>query len=235
MNQTAAKNNKTKSSPTTVLLIVLLAVAALILVYSVINSFGIIGRMSTAAKTDNYSLSKNQIKVLKYQQEQNIYQSLYYNCMYYSYGLSGYYTDYFGDLSAYKNNPSGYASAHMNKYNFDSLAYSQAENLLIYCEGARAAGVSLSKEERNDEDALKNIAYINMETLRSGADSNGQTLSAYIKACMGEGVSKGDVQDVIEMTMLANKYYEQKVEELKKEQQEALEQYSQNLQKKFAK
>lgn len=51
MNQTAAKNNKTKSSPTTVLLIVLLAVAALILVYSVINSFGIIGRMSTAAKT----------------------------------------------------------------------------------------------------------------------------------------------------------------------------------------
>ena len=32
---------------------------------------------------------------------------------------------------------------------------------------------------------------------------------------MGEGVSKGDVQDVIEMTMLANKYYEQKVEELK--------------------
>ena len=68
MNQTAAKNNKTKSSPTTVLLIVLLAVAALILVYSVINSFGIIGRMSTAAKTDNYSLSKNQIKVLKYQQ-----------------------------------------------------------------------------------------------------------------------------------------------------------------------
>ena len=80
---------------------------------------------------------------------------------------------------------------------------------------SRAAGVSLSKEERNDEDALKNIAYINMETLRSGADSNGQTLSAYIKACMGEGVSKGDVQDVIEMTMLANKYYEQKVEELK--------------------
>ncbi len=215
MNQTAAKNNKTKSSPTTVLLIVLLAVAALILVYSVINSFGIIGRMSTAAKTDNYSLSKNQIKVLKYQQEQNIYQSLYYNCMYYSYGLRGYYTDYFGDLSAYKNNPSGYASAHMNKYNFDSLAYSQAENLLIYCEGARAAGVSLSKEERSDKDALKNIAYINMETLRSGADSNGQTLSAYIKACMGDGVSKGDVQDVIEMTMLANKYYEQKVEELK--------------------
>ena len=49
-----------------------------------------------------------------------------------------------------------------------------------------------------------------METLRSGADSNGQTLSAYIKACMGEGVSKGDVQDVIEMTMLANKYYERR-------------------------
>lgn len=215
MNQTAAKNNKTKTSPTTVLLIVLLAVAALILVYSVINSFGIVGRLSTAASTDHYSLSKNQIKVLKYQQQQNVYQSLYYNCMYYSYGLSGYYTDYFGDLSSYKNNPSGYASAHLNSYNLDSLAYSQAESLLIYCEGARAAGVSLSKEERNDEEALKNIAYINLETLRSGADSNGQTLSSYIKACMGDGVSKGDVQEVIEMTMLANKYYEQKVEELK--------------------
>ena len=214
MNQTAAKNNKAKASPINILLIVLLALAALILVYSIINHFGLIGRWSTAAETDNYRLSQNQIEVLKYQQYQNIYQSLYYNCMYYSYGLTGYYTDYFGDLSSYSSNPSGYAAAHVNYYDYDSLAYAQAESLLVYCEGAHAAGVSLTEEELNDEDALSNIAYINMNTLKSGADSNGQTLSAYIKACMGDGVSKSDVQGVIKMTLLANKYYDQKVEEL---------------------
>ena len=213
MNQTAAKKNKAKTSPTTILLIVLLALAAVILVVSLINNIGIVGRLDKAVKTDNYSLSKNQIQVLEFQQRQNIYQNLYYNCLYYSYGISS--NDIFGDLSSYKNKPDQYAQDHLKYYNFDSLAYSSAESLLVYCEGARAAGITLTKEELKDEESLQKVGAINLSSLQSGADSNGQTLSAYIKACMGDGVSKGDVEDVIEKTLLADKFYQQKVDELK--------------------
>ena len=55
MNRTAAKNNKTKSSPDNGSVDRSAGSCRAHPVYSVINSFGIIGRMSTAAKTDNYS------------------------------------------------------------------------------------------------------------------------------------------------------------------------------------
>lgn len=212
MNQTATKKTRSKASATTILLIVLLAIAAVILVISIISSFGIVGRLNTVAETKNYSLNANQLQVLKYQ---DAYQSLYYNCLYYSYGMSSYANDIWGDLATYKGYPDLYAIVHVSSYmeaTNDNVAFDTAERVLVYCEGAKAANMTLTEAERAE--AVKNIACINMETLQACADSIGSSLSTYLKSYIGNGVSKGDVEEVLELYALANAYAEKKSEEL---------------------
>lgn len=212
MNQTATKKTKSKVSATTILLIVLLALAAVILVISLVNSFGVVGRLNTVAKTDNYSLNANQIQVLKYQEA---YQSLYYNCLYYSYGMTSYANDLWGDLSSYKGYPDIYAIVHVKSYMDainDDTAYDTAEKLLVYCEGAKAANLTLTDEER--EESMEDIMHINLTSLQSCADTMGTSLSTYLKSYIGNGVSKGDVEEVLEMYALANTYVEKKSDEL---------------------
>lgn len=212
MNQTATKKTKSKASATTILLIVLLAIAAVILVISIVSSFGVIGRLNTVAKTDNYSLNANQLKVLKYQ---DAYQSLYYNCLYYSYGMTSYAQDLWGDLSTYKGYPDIYAIVHIQSYMDaidDDTAYDTAEKMLVYCEGAKADGLTLSDAEL--EDSMDDIVSINFKTLEACADTMGTSLSTYLKSYIGNGVSKGDVEEVLELYALANAFAEKKSDEL---------------------
>lgn len=212
MNQTAAKQNKSKVSATTILLIALLVIAALILVWTLVDRTGLPGRLNTVASTDNYELSENQLALLKYQEA---YSSLYYNCQYYSYGMTSYASDIFGDLAYYKGYPDAYALDHMISYlsiMSDDSAYTTAKNILVYCEGADKAGFEITAEKR--EEAEKNMGAISLETLKAAAKGYDKTLSAFLNQYVGAGVSKGDVEKLTDLYVKAQLYAEHKGEEL---------------------
>lgn len=212
MNQTAAKQNKSKVSAATILLIALLVLAALILVWTLVERTGAPGRLNTVASTDNYELSENQLALLKYQEA---YSSLYYNCLYYSYGMTSYASDIFGDLAYYKGYPDLYALDHMINYlsiMSDDGAYTTAKNILVYCEGADKAGFEITAEKR--EEAEKNMGAISLETLKATAKGYDKTLSSFLSQYVGTGVSKGDVEKLTDMYVKAQLYAEYKGEEL---------------------
>lgn len=212
MNQTAAKKNKSKVSATTVLLIALLVIAALILVWTLVDRTGLPGRVNTVAKTDNYKLSENQLALLKYQEA---YSSLYYNCLYYSYGMTSYALDIFGDLSSYSGYPDAYALDHMISYlsiMSDDNAYTTAKNILVYCEGADKAGFEITSEKRTEAEA--NMGAISLDTLKAAAKGYDKTLSSFLNQYVGAGVSKSDVEKLTDMYVKAQLYAEHKNEEL---------------------
>ena len=212
MNQTAAKQNKSKVSAATILLIALLVLAALILVWTLVERTGAPGRLNTVASTDNYELSENQLALLKYQEA---YSSLYYNCLYYSYGMTSYASDIFGDLAYYKGYPDLYALDHMINYlsiMSDDGAYTTAKYILVYCEGADKAGFEITAEKR--EEAEKNMGAISLETLKATAKGYDKTLSSFLSQYVGTGVSKGDVEKLTDMYVKAQLYAEHKGEEL---------------------
>lgn len=218
MNQTAAKKNRSKVSATTVLLIVLLALAAVILVISIVQNTGVVGRVKTAARTENYKLSENELKVLEYQSYNNVYTNLYYCAMYYNYGLTDYvYSNFssylFSDIANYSSNPQGYANAHIGNYDIEGMAYTMAETMLVYNEGADREGYKADADELAE--AKKNVGYIAIDTLKSGAEENSMTLGSYIRSSIGDGVSKGDVEDVIDLYARYSLFIEDKGESLK--------------------
>lgn len=81
-------------------------------------------------------------------------------------------------------------------------AKEQVEEILIYCQAAKAAGVELTDEER----ASKVDAEIQMLDIYS--QLYGTSLNAYIKNLYGEGVKEKDVRRVLELNALASKYAE---------------------------
>lgn len=212
MNQTAAKKNKSKVSATTVLLIALLVIAALILVWTIVERTGLPGRLNTVASTNNYELSENELALLKYEEA---YSLLYYNCLYYTYGLTSYASDIFGNLSTYKGYPDAYALDNMASYlsiMSEDNAYTKAKSILVYCEGADEAGFTFDDEKRAEAEA--NMGAISLDTLKAAANGYDKTLSSFLNQYVGAGVSKSDVEKLTDKYVKAMLYAERKGEEL---------------------
>ncbi|MBE6594451.1 MAG: hypothetical protein E7644_01495 [Ruminococcaceae bacterium] len=90
---------------------------------------------------------------------------------------------------------------------FASSAKVKAERILIFCECANAMGMEL------DEDDVKEIdGAINL--LKAYAAIYGYTTDAYISMQYGKGVSIKDVRKMMELSQLASKYSEYKLEQL---------------------
>ncbi len=197
---TYQSKNKKRSFPYVTLCLIAIAVLVVaILVYTLLNSLGVIGRMSTAAKSDNFRVSDNEMNVYVYQAQQSVIQDLVYEYMYYQYGI---YEDTYGITKMY---PDGYSYAYdmLSMYGdtVNQQAYTAAQQYLVYCEGAKAAGVEL-----DDEDLAEIDTYI--ENLKSSAENSKMSLGEYIKASMGAGVTKSDVRSALKMVLLSSKYAE---------------------------
>ena len=202
MNQ---KTQAKRSFPyVTVLLVVLLALAAAILLYSLINSTGLFGRLNTAARSDNFKISENQLCVYKYHAAQN---QLYMAWLYDAYGLTkNNLASTYGSVDVYMNYMI-YQYNLSNPHAFDKDAYAYAEQYLVYCEGAKAAGVTLTEKDREELDQY-------MKDLKAMAEYNGVSLSSYIHSWIGKGVSENDVKKAMEIYYLGTKYAEIKSDEL---------------------
>ncbi len=194
--------SKNKKRPFPYVALCLIAVAVLVLavlVYTILDSTGVIGKLGTAAKSDNFRVSDNELSVYEYQVAM---QQLTTEYWYYKYGIM---QDTYGVTKMYPDEYS-YAFAMLSMYKgtgaFSQQAYAYAQQYLVYCEGAKEAGVEL-----DDEDIKSIDDYIT--GLETTAESGDMSLSSFLKNYMGTGVSKGDVRSAMEKYQLGVKYAEQ--------------------------
>jgi hypothetical protein len=111
----------------------------LILGYTLVDSIGIIGRMNTDARSNNFELSENHVEVYRSITYNYYYTEFYYEYMYMAYGMQ---PDTYGVTKMYAS-PDVYA-ASMLSASEDALedeVYNTVKQYLTYCEGAKAAGL----------------------------------------------------------------------------------------------
>ena len=164
--------------------IILLVVVSLLLV--VFAGTGIKDRNTIVVSSDNYEVTGTMLTYFENAAYSNMFSQ--YFQLYYSYM-------YPNDINA------AYAQAqsNMSQYTLDDFADSAlatAKELLILCEGAKSAGLTLDDE---DEASIE-------ETL---AEYKGDFAGAF-----GTGIKEKDVRRALELQTLASKYYEKYTEEL---------------------
>ena len=200
MNQ----NAKTKRGfpYVTLILTVTIVLVVAILGYSLVDSIGIIGHLDNAAKSDNIKLNESQLDVYRYHVAQN---QLYYQYMYIQYGLmddptGGYVKNGLMDAGTYINYM---LPSIKGDPSLDSSAYAYAEQYLTYCEGAMEAG--LYEQYKNE---IKADIETYIDDLATTAEAMGMGLNGYLKDCIGNGVTKKDVETAMEYYYIGIKYAE---------------------------
>lgn len=183
-----------------------------------INSTGVIPRMSTAMKTENFKVSQNMMNYFY----QNAYSSFVSNSTYSA--LSSYCSLNSGDNAGkplYKQTigagqydsilASGYEDKTWHEFFMDQ-AISSAKSLLIYCEVANERGVSLTDEDR--ENAKLSAESLALQIKYSGEAYLSMSENACISAAFGTGVKLTDVKKAMELSVLASKVQEEIQDEL---------------------
>lgn len=184
----------------TLILSVTLVLVVAILGYSIVASFGIIGRLDNAAKSVNLKLNEKELDIYRFHVAQN---SLYYQYMYIQYGMvddptGGYVKNGLMDASTFINYMLPY---YVGSDSYDETAYEYAKQYLAYCEGAMEEGIY---DTLKAEAAAEIDEYIEM--LKDSAEVNGLSFRKYLSAYIGEGVSKNDVKTAMEYYYVGTKY-----------------------------
>lgn len=168
--------------------IILIVIAALLLGAILLYAFaasGIVGRGDVVVSSENYKIDANMMAYYQNLAYSNTFEQYYYY----------YYLYIYGDPDVAYQQVQQLMSQYTLKSFFDS-ALTTAKEVLIMCEGAKAAGIELDEEE---------IAFID-EQLDSFKGSFAETF--------GTGVNKNDVRKAMTLYQLAAKYAEIKSEEL---------------------
>ena len=210
-NEIVVKSEKTKNQGdknsaaklTTIASIVasLLLVACLVLLF-VVN---VVPLWRPAATSDNFTVSKDAMSFLLYTQYDNFLNQY------------GSYASYFGI------DPSTSLKAQwQDKTNgitwfdyFATSAKNQVEELLICCEAARVAGMTLTDEDKAEiekyiEDFYKMaeegvVAYEEAYLKNNSVEIN-LSVGDYIEMMYGSGVGEGDIRDALEISYLAQNW-----------------------------
>ena len=207
---------ETKNSVTTWTKVMMIAVA-LILVASMalifIQSSGILLRAPSAFSSENYTINGAMMQYLFKTQYNDFYSSYYQYMNYFTLNLSK-------PLREQKFGTNSFQSMILGEFDgtwfdyFWDLAEKQARQTLIYCEAAKKAGLELTKEELDEIDAAIDSLSETAKLL------NYPNTNSYIYALYGEGIKKSDIRDILKMTELATKYYDQETERILKEIEE---------------
>ena len=100
MNQ-QTKTTKRSFPYITVCLIVIFALVAAVLVFSILDATGVTGQWGTAAKSDNFRVSDNELAVYEYQVALNQLSNEWFYAKYYNTGSSSSIAASFPDASSY--------------------------------------------------------------------------------------------------------------------------------------
>ena len=168
------KNNSSKKSKATSIIIIVLVAAILLAAIAAT----IIVNTGSVLRWQNAMSSKN------YAITGTMYSYIFYNV----------YNNYYSYFGSSITSLLGYIQGN---------AKSQAQQMLALCEGAKAAGITLSDEDYKTIDE-------NLKSLENNLKTAGTNISAYFGNC---GVSRDDVREVMILSTLATKYQEKKTEE----------------------
>lgn len=169
--------------------IILIVIAALLLGAILLYTFaasGIVGRGDVVVSSENYEIDANMMTYYQNLAYSNTFEQYYYY----------YYLYIYGDADAAYSAVQQMMSQYTLRSFFES-ALKTAKEVLVMCEGAKAAGIELDEEE---------LVVID-EQLKNFEGSFAETF--------GTGVSKKDVRKAITLYQLAAKYAKIKNEELK--------------------
>ena len=192
--------------------IIALVVAAS-LIFAFVQSSGIFLRSDFGYKSENFEIDGAMMQYLYHSQIYSFIETYYYYIYYYS--LMGYtIIDFSQPLENQKFNTT--AQSLFGKYEGTWFDYfwektdAQAKQIVVLCEAAKAEGVY----DKYAEDAEK-TAKESMESYKEVSKENFSSLSAYFEYLYGEGVKKGDVQNIETLQQIASLYYTDKYNETK--------------------
>lgn len=189
-----------------VCLIVIAVLVCAVLVFHLLDSTGVVGKMDKVVVSTNYSVNANELAVYEYQAALSGLANQFW---YYQYGLM---QDTAGVTKVFSN---AYDYAYymlpnaMAQGTYKAQAYEYARQYVVYCEGAKEA-----KQDVALKDEIKTELDTYMNDLKTTAESGNMNLNTFIKTYIGKGVSKGDVESAMEKYILGYKYAEIKSEEL---------------------
>lgn len=192
--EAAAKKRQKKIN---ILTAVLSSVAAVIFIASIviinfIESSGYLLRRQTVLKSNNLSVSAATFTYFFNYEYQNFINNNSQNLTYY--GL-----DVNTSLRAQEAND----GTNWFDY-FANNTKTSLEEILYLSEKAKALGIKLDDEENKQlEDFFVN--------LKEGAEQNKVSVKEYIATVYGEGVNEDDIRKGLELSMLATKFYDQKI------------------------
>lgn len=173
------------------------------LLFNALVGTGIFMRSRTAAETDDFEINGAVMSYYIY----SAYTS------YVDYWTS-YYQQYFGTsvsasaLIGIDGNVSLKKQVYDEKTGqtwfeyFAQQATEQVEEILVYCQAAKAAGVELDEEDIKSIDSQ--IQYLDMY-----ASLYGYSLNSYLNTLYGKGVKEKDVRKALELSTLASKFAQQ--------------------------
>lgn len=181
--QKTARRNKIIGIVCTVLAVALIGTT---LVYNKMVSSGFFMRQNIAASTENFSMDQT-------------HASYFYNYNYAQYSSMASYLGIDTSTSLKSQACSFMESGTWFDY-FMTSAKSNMNTILLFCEEAKARGIELDDDDYAQIDAQ-------IDELKAAAKSAGVTKTYYIHAMYGMGVSEKDIRDVLEMTQLYSKCY----------------------------
>lgn len=181
------KKNQTPAWVSTVAIILIAVLLIGCVALSVISEGGYLLRWTTVAESEHYSVSGTMLSYYFYQN--------------YSYFLGTY-----GSLASYMGLDTG-SSLKTQSYGDDGETWfdyfmdsvvSEINQILVYCEEARARDIKLDDDDYADIDAA-------IDTIKENAAEYGYTVNGYISGMYGTGVKEADIRKALELSQLASK------------------------------
>ena len=197
--KTPKKKNGMPSWALNLITIVITAAILFSVVFMLMSSNGVFGRMSTAMRSENFRVSRNMMDYYFQTQYNNFVQQ---NSSYLSYygldtGLSL--------KEQYFDTTEGSETTWFDYMMEQTKA--QVEEILIYCEEAQERDIKLTEEEYASIDE-------EIEMYETYASMYGYDTNSYIAQIFGKGMKTRDIRAAMELSALASKCSTQIGEEL---------------------
>ncbi|MBR0303868.1 MAG: hypothetical protein IJQ80_08460 [Clostridia bacterium] len=176
--------------------VVLALFAILVIGYKVITS-GFVERHTTAVKSENNKVS---VAMMNY----------YFNANY------NMYSQYFSSSDSSDTSFADSVKEHGEYYDYlMTITKSQVEQYLTYAEMAKAEGIKLEKEDKDEiNEAINNLK----ETKNSFEEQNSSykymTFNTFLETIYGKGVNESVVRKALSLSQIASKYQEWKLDQL---------------------
>ena len=203
--------------------IVAVVIAAVLLTCSatLIANSGLVMRCSMAMATDHYTVNGNMMTYYYVNTYNNFLSTYGTYASSFSIGAAESLADHHEiQFGGTKEKPNSYDAMFLGSFDGTWFDYFLAQtmdgvkSMLIYCEEARANGVELTDEEKQEvKDAVD--ALIIQFRLQYGIVDYSDT--AVLNMMYGKGVTKSDIRKAMEITALASKWQEHIYDQIEKE------------------